>query len=50
MIPSYASVELFDMPKRLERYSSLVIETDVVGIDANIASTIDVDLSGKIIY
>jgi hypothetical protein len=50
MIPSYASVELFDMPKRLERYSSLVIETDVVGIDPNIASTIDVDLSGKIIY
>jgi len=38
------------MPKRLERYSSLVIETDVVGIDPNIASTIDVDLSGKIIY
>jgi hypothetical protein len=50
MIPAYASVELFDMPKRLERYSSLVIETDVVGIDPNIASTIDVDLSGKIIY
>ena len=50
MIPAYASVELFDMPKRLERYSSLAIETDVVGIDANIASTIDVDLSGKIIY
>jgi len=50
MIPSYASVELFDNPKRLERYSSLVVECDVVGIDANIASTIDVDLSGKIIY
>lgn len=50
MIPAYASVELFDNPKRLERYSSLVIDTDVVGIDTNIASTIDVDLSGKIIY
>jgi hypothetical protein len=50
MIPSYASVELFDNPKRLERYSSLVVECDVVGIDANIASTMDVDLSGKIIY
>jgi len=50
MIPAYASVELFDNPKRLERYSSLVIDTDVVGIDANVASTIDVDLSGKIIY
>jgi hypothetical protein len=50
MVPAYASVELFDNPKRLERYSSLVIDTDVVGIDANVASTIDVDLSGKIIY
>lgn len=50
MIPSYASVELFDNPKRLERYSSLSIDVDVVGIDPNIASTIDVDLSGKIIY
>ena len=47
MIPSYASVELFDQPKRLERYSSLDVECDVVGIDPNIATTIDIDLSGK---
>ena len=47
MIPSFASIELFDRPKRLERYSSLDIECDVVGIDANIASTMDVQVSGK---
>lgn len=47
VIPSYASVELFEQPKRLERYSSVDIECDVVGIDTNIASTIDIQLSGK---
>jgi len=47
MIPSFASIELFDRPKRLERYSSLDIECDVVGIDTNIASTMDVQVSGK---
>jgi hypothetical protein len=46
-IPSFASIELLDNPKRLERYSSLIIETDVVGIDTNIANTIDIDIAGK---
>ena len=47
VIPAFASVELLDNPKRLERYSSLVIETDVVGIDPNVASTIDIDIAGR---
>ena len=47
MIPAYASIELFEQPKRLERYSSIDVECDVVGIDTNIASTIDIQLSGK---
>lgn len=47
MIPAFASVELLDNPKRLEKYSSLVIETEVVGIDPNVASTIDIDIAGR---
>jgi len=47
VIPAFASIELLDNPKRLERYSSLVIETEVVGIDPNVASTIDIDIAGK---
>jgi len=47
VIPAFASVELLDNPKRLERYSSLVIETEVVGIDPNVASTIDIDIAGR---
>ena len=47
VIPAFASVELLDTPKRIEKYNSIVVETEVVGIDANVASTIDINLSGK---
>jgi len=47
VIPAFASIELLDTPKRIEKYNSIVVETEVVGIDANVASTIDINLSGK---
>ena len=47
VIPAFASVELLDNAKRIEKYNSIVVETEVVGIDANVASTIDINLSGK---
>ncbi len=47
VIPAFASVELLDNAKRIEKYNSIVVETEVVGIDTNIASTMDINLSGK---
>jgi hypothetical protein len=47
MIPSFASVELCDMPKRIEPGSQLLMDAETVGIDANIASTIDIQVSGR---
>ena len=47
MIPAFASVELCDTPKRLEPNFQLLMDADTVGIDANIASTIDIQVSGR---
>jgi len=49
MIPSFASVELCDTPKRLEKGSRILMDAEVVGIDANEASTIDINVSGRVI-
>jgi hypothetical protein len=47
MIPSFASVELCDTPKRLEAGSQILMDAEVVGVDANEASTIDINVSGR---
>ena len=47
MIPSFASVELCDTPKRLEIGSQLLMDAETVGIDANLAQTIDIQVSGR---
>lgn len=47
MIPSFASVELCDTPKRLEVGSHILMDAETVGIDANEASTIDIQVSGR---
>lgn len=47
MIPSFASVELCDTPKRLEAGSYVLMDAETVGIDANEASTIDIQVSGR---
>ena len=47
MIPSFASVELCDTPKRLEVGSRILMDAETVGIDANEASTIDIQVSGR---
>lgn len=47
MIPAYASIELCDTPKRLEKGSSLLMDAETVGIDANLAQTIDIQVSGR---
>jgi hypothetical protein len=47
MIPSFASVELCDTPKRLEIGSRLLMDAETVGIDANLAQTIDIQVSGR---
>ncbi len=47
MIPSFASVELCDTPKRLEAGSRILMDAEVVGVDANEASTIDINVSGR---
>jgi hypothetical protein len=47
MIPSFASVELCDTPKRLEAGSQILMDAEVVGVDANEASTIDIQVSGR---
>ncbi len=47
MIPSYASVEFCDMPKRIEPGFRLLMDAEVVGIDVNLANTIDINISGR---
>ena len=47
VIPSFASVELCDMPKRIEAGSYVLMDAETVGIDANEASTIDIQIAGK---
>ena len=47
MIPAFASVELCDTPKRLEVGSRILMDAETVGIDANEASTIDIQVSGR---
>jgi hypothetical protein len=47
MIPTFASVELCDTPKRLEVGSRILMDAETVGIDANEASTIDIQVSGR---
>jgi hypothetical protein len=47
MIPSFASIELCDTPKRLEVGSRILMDAETVGIDANEASTIDIQVSGR---
>jgi hypothetical protein len=47
MIPSFASVELCDTPKRIEAGSYILMDAETVGIDANEASTIDIQVSGR---
>ena len=47
MIPSFASVELCDTPKRIEPGTTLYMDAETVGIDANEASTIDIQVSGR---
>jgi len=49
MIPSFASVELCDTPKRIEAGSYILMDAETVGIDANEASTIDIQVSGRTI-
>jgi hypothetical protein len=47
MIPAFASVELCDTPKRLDVGSYVLMDAETVGIDANEASTIDIQVSGR---
>ena len=47
MIPSFASVELCDTPKRIEAGSYILMDAETVGVDANEASTIDIQVSGR---
>jgi hypothetical protein len=47
MIPAFASVELCDTPKRIEPGFQILMNAEVVGIDANEASTIDINVSGR---
>ena len=47
MIPSFASVEICDTPKRLETGFQLLMDAETVGIDANLAQTIDIQVSGR---
>ena len=47
VIPSFSSIELFDAPKRIEAGSYLLMDAETVGVDANEASTIDIQVSGK---
>lgn len=47
MIPAFASVELCDTPKRIEAGSYILMDAETVGIDANEASTIDIQVSGR---
>lgn len=47
MIPAFASVELCDTPKRIEPGFRILMNAEVVGIDANEASTIDINVSGR---
>ncbi len=47
VIPAFASVELCDTPKRLEVGSRILMDAETVGIDANEASTIDIQVSGR---
>lgn len=47
MIPAFASVELCDTPKRIEPGSRILMDAETVGIDANEASTIDIQVSGR---
>jgi len=47
MIPAFASVELCDTPKRIEPGFRILMNAEVVGIDTNEASTIDINVSGR---
>ena len=47
IIPSFASVELCDTPKRIEVGTTLYMDAETVGVDANEASTIDIQVSGR---
>jgi hypothetical protein len=47
VIPSFASVELCDTPKRLEKGCYILMDAETVGIDTNEASTIDIQVSGR---
>jgi len=47
MIPAFASVELCDTPKRIEPGTRLLMNAEAVGIDVNLANTIDIQVSGR---
>ena len=47
MVPAFASIELCDTPKRLEPGTMLMMDANTVGIDTNLAQTIDIQVSGR---
>lgn len=49
MIPAFASIELCDVPKRIEPRNILMMNAETVGIDSNFTQTIDIQVSGKTI-
>jgi hypothetical protein len=49
IIPSFATVEICDTPKRINSNWKIQLEAGVVGQDVNISSSIDVQVSAKIL-
>ena len=47
IIPSFATVEICDTPRRIEANWSIEAELSVIGQDVNLASSIDIQVSAK---